>query len=331
MTYPTTRRRAHADQEQPRPDRRLHARPEAACRPSCAAAARIAGTPSRNENRAAASRRSPRNIPVVIVAPDRETPGTSAAACATPMANASAGVDGPFAARRAVRPAPPAGTAAATATSVTDGHPRRPQGVLDRPGQQQAGDDDRHRADGDQPQAPARRVGRPHGPAEQAGHGAAPGRPGQSGSTRRRPAACRRGTPRRRRGRTRPRPSRAAPGPGSGGPNSTPAGTRSAPARRRAAPPESTSTGSGYAPRRRGSFRLFDFRAPPAPRVGRGRRRHPGLLALAAEDDRDRRGDEHRRVGAADDADEHREREALAAPRRRTGRARAPPGTSCRP
>ena len=52
-------------------------------RPSCAAAARMAGTPSRKENLAAASRRMPKNIPVVIVAPDRDTPGTSAAACAT--------------------------------------------------------------------------------------------------------------------------------------------------------------------------------------------------------------------------------------------------------
>ena len=50
----------------------------------------MAGTPSTNENRAAASRRKPENMPAVMVAPDRDTPGTSAAAWATPMANAAA-------------------------------------------------------------------------------------------------------------------------------------------------------------------------------------------------------------------------------------------------
>ena len=43
--------------------------------PSCAAAANIAGTPSRNEKRAAASRSRPKARPVVIVAPERDTPG----------------------------------------------------------------------------------------------------------------------------------------------------------------------------------------------------------------------------------------------------------------
>src|SRR5215213_9720494 len=58
-------------------------------RPSCAAAAAIAGTPSRNEKRAAASRRSPRNNASVRVAPDRDTPGTRAADCAQPSAKPS--------------------------------------------------------------------------------------------------------------------------------------------------------------------------------------------------------------------------------------------------
>ena len=43
-------------------------------------------------NRAAAGRRRPKSIATVIVAPDRDTPGTSAAACAQPIQNASASV-----------------------------------------------------------------------------------------------------------------------------------------------------------------------------------------------------------------------------------------------
>src|SRR5262245_29965663 len=43
-------------------------------------------------------------------------------------------------------------------------------------------------------------------------------------------------------------------------------------------------------------------------RAGTRRRR---LLALRAQDDRNRRGDEDRRVGAGHDADEQRERETL--------------------
>ncbi len=48
-----------------------------------------AGIDSRNEKRAAASRLSPRNSPAVIVAPDRDTPGTRAIACAKPIATPS--------------------------------------------------------------------------------------------------------------------------------------------------------------------------------------------------------------------------------------------------
>ena len=48
-----------------------------------------AGTESRNENRAAASRVSPRNSPAVIVVPDRDAPGISASACAVPTTTAS--------------------------------------------------------------------------------------------------------------------------------------------------------------------------------------------------------------------------------------------------
>ena len=58
-------------------------------RVSFAAAASTAGRLRRKTNRAAPGRFSPRSIASVSVAPDRETPGTSAAACAMPIANAS--------------------------------------------------------------------------------------------------------------------------------------------------------------------------------------------------------------------------------------------------
>ena len=48
-------------------------------------AAPMAGIPSRNEKRAAASRVRPRNIAAVMVVPDRDEPGISATACASPM------------------------------------------------------------------------------------------------------------------------------------------------------------------------------------------------------------------------------------------------------
>ena len=43
----------------------------------------IAGMESRNEKRAASSRVSPRNRPVVMVQPERDAPGTTASACAS--------------------------------------------------------------------------------------------------------------------------------------------------------------------------------------------------------------------------------------------------------
>ncbi len=43
------------------------------------------GAPRRKEKRAASARVSPRKSPAVIVAPERETPGISARACASPM------------------------------------------------------------------------------------------------------------------------------------------------------------------------------------------------------------------------------------------------------
>ena len=46
---------------------------------SNSAASTIAGSDSRNEKRAAVSRVNPRNRPALIVAPDRDTPGISAA------------------------------------------------------------------------------------------------------------------------------------------------------------------------------------------------------------------------------------------------------------
>jgi hypothetical protein len=55
------------------------------------AAAAVTGTLIRNEKRAASSRLKPRNSPHVIVAPERETPGTSAAAWASPTPKAPRG------------------------------------------------------------------------------------------------------------------------------------------------------------------------------------------------------------------------------------------------
>jgi hypothetical protein len=43
-----------------------------------AAAAEVTGTLKRKEKRAASSLLSPRNSPIVMVAPERETPGTRA-------------------------------------------------------------------------------------------------------------------------------------------------------------------------------------------------------------------------------------------------------------
>ena len=51
--------------------------------------ANTAGMASRKPNRAASSRSSPRNSPALIVAPDRDTPGTSARHCARPTTTLS--------------------------------------------------------------------------------------------------------------------------------------------------------------------------------------------------------------------------------------------------
>ena len=55
------------------------------------AASAVTGTLIGNEKRAASSRLRPRNSPHVIVAPDLETPGTSAAAWASPTPKAPKG------------------------------------------------------------------------------------------------------------------------------------------------------------------------------------------------------------------------------------------------
>src|SRR5215216_1015729 len=52
------------------------------------AAAAVTGTLIRKEKRAASSRLRPKNSPQLIVAPERETPGTRAAACASPIPKA---------------------------------------------------------------------------------------------------------------------------------------------------------------------------------------------------------------------------------------------------
>ncbi|SKW73372.1 Uncharacterised protein [Mycobacteroides abscessus subsp. abscessus] len=51
--------------------------------------ASTAGIASRNPNRAEAGRSSPRKSPALMVAPDRETPGIRAKACALPTITAS--------------------------------------------------------------------------------------------------------------------------------------------------------------------------------------------------------------------------------------------------
>ena len=55
---------------------------------SCANAAAIVGIARKNENSAAAGRSSPISMPPTIVAPDRETPGTSASIWQSPTPNA---------------------------------------------------------------------------------------------------------------------------------------------------------------------------------------------------------------------------------------------------
>src|ERR671918_2559199 len=62
--------------------------PKASARLKSAAAV-VMGTLIRKENRAASSRRRPRKRPIVIVAPERETPGNRAAVWASPIPSAS--------------------------------------------------------------------------------------------------------------------------------------------------------------------------------------------------------------------------------------------------
>ena len=57
--------------------------------------ARTAGTASRKPNRAASGRSSPSSRPALMVAPDRDTPGTSARHCAEPTIRASRQVSWP--------------------------------------------------------------------------------------------------------------------------------------------------------------------------------------------------------------------------------------------
>ena len=86
---PYDRRRAHAKQK----NRRVAAEPS---RPSSGAdlrglpRPRWPALPARTKTGPPTSRVSPRNMPIVIVAPERETPGTSATAWATPIATAFA-------------------------------------------------------------------------------------------------------------------------------------------------------------------------------------------------------------------------------------------------
>jgi hypothetical protein len=54
-----------------------------------AAAAPMIGVASRNEKRAASSLESPTSRPPLIVAPERENPGSNAIACAAPTPTAS--------------------------------------------------------------------------------------------------------------------------------------------------------------------------------------------------------------------------------------------------
>ena len=186
------------------------------------AAARIAGTPSRKVNLAASSRRRPMNIAAEMVAPDRDTPGTRAAACAQPSTVAS-----------------PADTERSPRCSGS--HP------LDHEEDQRDGGEVDRRHD----RCPAasvrrgpmraRRRRRPASCRRRSDGCAAPARwpggrtrreapppspRGPAGNRRRRPRACRRGRPRRTPARTARRSIRRTRGPGSGGPNSRPAGTR---------------------------------------------------------------------------------------------------------
>ena len=192
----------------------------------------MAGTPSRNEKRAAAVTRQPEQQRHRDRRPRARHAGHQRHACATPTATLSARVR--LSAVRAWDPDPLGHhhqhAADASVTPMTAGvrsgvddvaqqarPPARPESCQrDAPERRAAGSDRRR----EQPCAARRAVRSRSSPEiDQDGR-----------------RACRRGTRRRRAGRTARRSSRRTPGPESGAPSSTPAGTRSVPARRRAAP-----------------------------------------------------------------------------------------------
>ena len=111
---------------------------------SLAAAPRIAGMASRKMNRAASARRRPRSNATVSVAPDRDTPGTSATACAHPIQTAS-----PRVSVRSPRVFEPARSATrsliAPSASAIGRHDGRAHVLLDLILEQQSDDDRRNR------------------------------------------------------------------------------------------------------------------------------------------------------------------------------------------
>ncbi len=125
--------------------------------PSLAAAATMAGTLSKNVNRAATSRRSPSAIPVAMVDPDREMPGTSAPDCATPIRNAPVGVS-PSSPIRCVPIRSTIQNATAPVMSATAATRGARVCASMRIREQEADDDDGNRADDDE--ANPARVGR---------------------------------------------------------------------------------------------------------------------------------------------------------------------------
>ena len=110
-------------------------------------AAPTAGIDSRNEKRAAASRRMPSAIAASSVIPERDTPGTSASACAQPIRIASR--------RSMLSRSRPCAVLAALDPGQRQRHdderdgddPERAERALDRVPQQQADHADRDRAD----------------------------------------------------------------------------------------------------------------------------------------------------------------------------------------
>ena len=257
----------------------------------------------RNVNRAAASRRSPSAIPPTIVAPERETPGTSASACATPIANAPGARQrsSPPRARaepldrRSSKPAP-----TSSATAATSRRPRRAS--RPRPTREQADDDDRNGAGDDQPDPPPVRTA---ARAERPRQRRAPS-PTDVAREEHHTASERADVARRRRtaGRTL---------------LGVPAEERAREDQVRRARHRQELRESLHDAEERGGNEVHAARLRRAGRGAlRARRPWPAGGAPAApqphrraQDDGDRRRDEDGRVRAGDDADEHREREAL--------------------